>query len=392
MHLLKYTEGWTRRHFLEHTAKGIMAAGLIAPLWQVIGNSGTCEAAYPPELLSIEAYTKGKLKIGGVLNADNVDIVKDILNPGLYHQIKNEGRVCDLAPSETRLDHLMPKAYLEATLHNTGKYKFGPDGNLWTTDGQPWQGGNPFPEPTEAKQVLIANTLSFSRYDSIAYGVRDQETDAAGNVQYRYDFYAVEWQTVGRTVLDPKPYQPGHKNLLRYYPDFVTFPEDLVGTSFLQIWSYDQRKFPLFYGYTPMLKRTRTFPTDQRFEPGVPGDITFTSDLYLGRFQTGRKGTASGNSGAWADRHQQRLVLSAGWRSKRPEVLPHPIGTDTRGLLHRAPSHSLSPRALWQETRLVRCAFPGSGQHADVRYQGRSLALQGTRLRPVGAQTRDRMA
>ncbi len=281
MKLLKYGEGWTRRHFLEQTAKGIMAAGVLAPLWQVIGNTGTCEAAYPPELLSIEAYTKGKLKIGGVLNADNVDIVKDILNPGLYHQIKNERRVCDLAPSETRLDHLMPKAYLEATLHNKGKYKFGSDGNLWTMDGQPWQGGNPFPEPTDAKQVLIANTLSFSKYDSIAYGVRDQETDAAGNIQYRYDFYAVEWQTVGRTVLDPKPYQPGHKNQLRYYPDFVTFPEDLVGTSFLQIWSYDQRRFPLFYGYTPMLKRTRTFPTDQRFEPGVPGDITFTSDLYM---------------------------------------------------------------------------------------------------------------
>ena len=40
------------------------AAGVIAPLWELIGRNGSLEAAYPPELLSIEAYTKGKLKPG----------------------------------------------------------------------------------------------------------------------------------------------------------------------------------------------------------------------------------------------------------------------------------------------------------------------------------------
>lgn len=281
MHLLKYTEGWTRRHFLGQSAKGVMAAGILAPLWSVIENTGTCEAAYPPELLSIEAYTKGKLKTGSVLNADNVDVVKDILNPGLYHQIKHERRECDLAPTETRLDHLTPKPYLEATLHNKGKYKFGPDGNLSTKDGQPWRGGNPFPEPKDAKEVLIANTLSWGKRDAGGYGVCVTDTDQAGHVQYEYHEYYVEWQTVGRTVLDPHPYQPGHENQLRYFPVIVTYPEDMVGTSFLQIWSYNERIFPLFYGYTPTLKRIMTFPTDQRFEPGVPGDITFASDLWM---------------------------------------------------------------------------------------------------------------
>jgi len=281
MRLLKFTDGWTRRHFLEHSAKGIMAAGLLAPLWTVIGNTGTCEAAYPPELLSIEAYTKGRLKIGQELNADNVDIVKDLLNPGLYHQIKYEKRVCDLAPTETRMDHLVAPPFLEATLHNKGKYKFGSDGNLWTNDGEPWQGGNPFPEPQEAKEVLVANTLSWSKHDNFGHAVWQWDTDAAGEVQYTYSAYAVEWQTVGRTVLDPHPYQPGHKKDLRFYSVLVTYPEDLVGTSFLQIWSYDQRQFPLFYGYTPDLKRTRTFPTDQRFEPLFPGDIFFASDVWM---------------------------------------------------------------------------------------------------------------
>ena len=73
MHLMKYTDGWTRRHFLGQVGKGVFAAGVLSPLIDVIGRHGTVEAAYPPELLSIEAYTKGKLKPGHVLNAENVE-------------------------------------------------------------------------------------------------------------------------------------------------------------------------------------------------------------------------------------------------------------------------------------------------------------------------------
>ena len=79
MRAIKYREGWTRRHFMRQLAKGIVAAGMLAPLFDVIGRNGDCAAAYPPELLSIEAYTKGKLKAGDVLNANNVDLVKDLL-------------------------------------------------------------------------------------------------------------------------------------------------------------------------------------------------------------------------------------------------------------------------------------------------------------------------
>src|SRR5262249_51359528 len=53
MHLLKYSDGWTRRHFLEQVARGVAAAGVIAPLWEVIGGTGSLDAAYPPELLSL---------------------------------------------------------------------------------------------------------------------------------------------------------------------------------------------------------------------------------------------------------------------------------------------------------------------------------------------------
>jgi hypothetical protein len=281
MKLLKYTEGWTRRHFLEQTAKGIMAAGVIAPLWEVIGNTGSCEAAYPPELLSIEAYTKGKLKVGPELNASNVDVVKDILDPAAYWSIKNDGRVAMLGPTVTQLDHLTPKAFLEATLHNRGKHKIFPDGNVYTLDHKPWVGGNPFPEPKTPQECMMSNTLSWGKHDSFMGACEDHETDADGNEQYSYQWFYVEYQTVGRLVNSPKPYAPGHEHQLRYFPLFLSAPEDQRGTSFLQIWAYDQRLFPAFYGYTPLLKRTRTFPTDQRFEPQMPGWTSFASESWM---------------------------------------------------------------------------------------------------------------
>jgi hypothetical protein len=96
MRLIRYGEGWTRRHFLQQLAKGVVGAGLLAPLIDAIGRNGDCAAAYPPELLSIEAYTKGKLKAGDVLNADNVDLVKDLLDEVAYWQVKYDKRTIDL--------------------------------------------------------------------------------------------------------------------------------------------------------------------------------------------------------------------------------------------------------------------------------------------------------
>jgi len=281
MRLLKYTDGWTRRHFLEQSAKGIFAAGLLAPLWNVIEQTGRAEAAYPPELLSIEAYTKGKLKIGDELNAGNVDVVKDLLDPAAYFQIKNEGRIVILAATENDMQKLTPVDFFNATLANRGKHKIFPDGNCYTLDGKPWIGGNPFPQPQTPQECMMANTLSWGKHDAFSASCQDWDTDPDGNIEYSYQWTYTEWNTVGRITLDPKPYMAGHEGELRAFPLLVLAPEDQRGTAFLQIWKYDQREFPEFYGYTPLLKRVRTFPVDQRFEPQLPGWTSFTSESWM---------------------------------------------------------------------------------------------------------------
>jgi hypothetical protein len=183
MRVMKYSDGWTRRHFMEQAARGVLAAGVIAPLWELIGRNGSLEAAYPPELLSIEAYTKGKLKPGDVLSAENVDIVKDLLDPAAYWQIKHDGRLVDLAPTETDVTKLTPMPYLQATLRNRGKHKIFPDGNCYTLDGKDWVGGNPFPEPKTAQEVLMGNTLSWGKHDTQAHPILDWDTDADGAIE-----------------------------------------------------------------------------------------------------------------------------------------------------------------------------------------------------------------
>ena len=81
MHIKKYGPDFSRRSFLEKTVKGIGTAGVIAPLWPLIANGADMSKAYPDELLSIEMYTKGKVKPGDVITADNVEHVKDLLDP-----------------------------------------------------------------------------------------------------------------------------------------------------------------------------------------------------------------------------------------------------------------------------------------------------------------------
>jgi uncharacterized protein DUF1329 len=59
--------------------------------------------------------------------------------------------------------------FLQATQRNKGRHKIFLDGNLYTLEGKPWMGGNPFPQPQSAQEVLMANTLSWGKHDTLAH-------------------------------------------------------------------------------------------------------------------------------------------------------------------------------------------------------------------------------
>ncbi|MBI1238567.1 MAG: DUF1329 domain-containing protein [Alphaproteobacteria bacterium] len=279
MHIRKFGPEFTRRAFLEKAAAGVAMAGILSPLWPEIARSGTITKSYPDELLSIDAYTKGKIKTGDVINADNIDVVKDLVDPICYMQVKEMGRRFTIVPTTTDVTKLYPHEYLEATLSNQGKGALDSTGNVVTTDGKPWIGGNPFPDAKDGIQAFYNLVLSWGRHDQSLYAVRDWDISPAGGLSYEYDFVWVEQNTIG-LVNGSEPYWAGHEDKLRYQVVWFTSPTDVKGTAFLNHWHYDQAKFPDLWGYLPAFKRVRRFPTNQRFEPLVPGVTFFLSDAW----------------------------------------------------------------------------------------------------------------
>ena len=280
MHIRKYTRDFSRRKFLENTAASFLGAGVLTPVWSALAENGDFGAAYPDELLSIEEYTKGKFKPGDVIDENNVDELKDLLDPIRFTQVKQLGRKLDLVKATTDMTRLSPPDYIEATLRHEGMAKFDAAGNVVVGDGQPWIGGTPFPEPTSGVEIFAGITLTWGRHDVSFYPIKTYEIDEHGKVAYRYELAWLEYAPVGRVTVDPKPYWPGHEDKLRYQSVFFTKPADFAGSAFLNIWPYDQNKFPELKGYLPQFKRVRNFPTSQRFEPLIPGSTLYFSDAW----------------------------------------------------------------------------------------------------------------
>ena len=277
MHIKKNTHDCSRRAFLDKVSKGTVGAGVLAPLWPLISEAKDITEALPEELLSIESYTKGKIKVGDMLTADNVIHVKDLLDPITYIEVAEQGRQIKIVETTTDATKLYPAEYLEATIKNQGKAKLDENNNVVTQDGQPWIGGNPFPDAQTGLEAYANLTLSWGRHDSAMYAIRDWDIGPDGSEQYQYDFVWSEQNTVG-LVNSENPYMEGREHLLRYNAIWFTYPNDSRGTSFVNTWYYDQRKFPDLYGYIPAFKRVRRFPSSQRFEPLVPGITLFLSD------------------------------------------------------------------------------------------------------------------
>ena len=281
MHLRKYDFEYSRRRFMENTALGIGGAGLLSALWPEICKAGDTAKSYPDELLDIEAYTKGQVKVGDVIDKDNVILVQDLLDPITFQEVQQDGRKFFIQPSIHEAETMYPPYFLDATLRNQGQATFDSDGNVTTQDGKPWIGGLPFPEVTTGEEAIANITLSWGRHDKAMYAVPAVTVNPEGEVQYEYDWIWAEQQCTGLVHPDaPGPYLPGHEDKTRMQTIWFTHTNDVKGHAFLSHWSYDQRKIPQLWGYLPNLKRVRRFPANQRFEPYMPGMNLYLSDAW----------------------------------------------------------------------------------------------------------------
>ncbi|MES2681994.1 MAG: DUF1329 domain-containing protein [Pseudomonadota bacterium] len=365
MRLIRYDHDYSRRHFLRQTARGFGAAGVLAPLWDVIAATGDISKAYPDELLSIEGYTKGRIKTGDEISAKNVELVKDLLEPVRYQQILKDGRKLKIVKTTTDVMRLSPWEYIEATLKNAGKGKFDEKGNVVNAaDGRPWIGGSPFPDARTGIELFAGQTLSWGRHDASFYAIKLCDVNEKGETGFRYAGGWAELQTVARVSMEPKPYWPQHESKLRFQTVFFTAPQQFRGTSFLNVWAYDHRKFPDLYGYVAEFRRVRQFPADQRFEPLLPGMTLFLSDAWAagdplltwGNYKiVGRGPFLAALSDSWASDHPNWEHKTHGgvkgqtyWNSS-VELVPEAIIVEAEPTGYpRAP---ISKKRVWFDAR-----------------------------------------
>ena len=129
-HIRKYDHDYSRRYFMEKTAKGVGSAGILSALFPLMAETGDSIKAYPEELTDIEAYTKGKVKVGDTIDKHNIELVQDLIDPALYQEVTQDGRTFFILPTQTAIEEQFPPYYLDATLKNWGQATFGPDGNV----------------------------------------------------------------------------------------------------------------------------------------------------------------------------------------------------------------------------------------------------------------------
>lgn len=366
MRLKKYDADYSRRHFLKQMQAGVLSTGVLAPLWPTIARTGEINGVYPDELLSIESYTGGKISTGDTISADNVEHVKDLLDPIRYTQIAQMGRRMRMIDTTTDIMKLSAWEYNEATLRNQGQSKFDADGNVVTLDGKPWIGGNPFPDPKTALEVFAGLTLSWGRHDASFYAIKEEDIGPNGKVDYQYELAWAELAPVGRVTLDPKPYWPGHEDKLRYQSVFFVSPNDVKGTSFLNVWHYDQRRFPDLSGYIPAFKRVRRFPTNQRFEPLIPGSAIYLSDAWTagdpfltwGNYTiVGRGPALAAVSRSWNSEHENWEHTTHGGPEGNTfwdmdvELVPEAIVVDAEPVAF--PKAPISKKRVWFDARTL---------------------------------------
>jgi hypothetical protein len=368
MRVIRYDRGYSRRHFLKGLAGGCVAAGVLAPLWSVIAESGESTAAYPDELRSIEDYTRGRIMTGDEITADNVELVKELLEPIKYMQVATLGRRLKIVKSTTEIMKLGPWEYLEATLRNRGQARFDDRGNVVTLDGKPWIGGNPFPDSRSAVELFAGQTLSWGRHDASFYAIKEEDISPEGGVQFRYESGWAEMSAVARVSMEPHPYWRGKEDKLRFQSIFFQAPDNVKGTAFLNIWPYDQHRFPELYGYVAAFKRIRQFPTDQRFEPLIPGSTLYLSDAWTagdplytwGNYKiAGRGPMLSAVSGGWNGDHPNWEHKTHGgpkgktfWDTQ-VELVPEAVIVEAEPVMFaRAP---VSKKRVWFD---VRTALP----------------------------------
>ena len=204
----------------------------------------------------IEDLTSGKVKAGDLVDANNVDLIKDYISPGVYETIKH-GLVLRMGTQQPP-DQIVPKYFREVTEKNRDKAIIDANGTVYyEKEGNLWPGGVPFTRPKNGIEAM-ANTKYGWVYDgAVMYPNTMTYTNAEGKVyksslmEQRYLFYNT------RTKNPPLGSIPGYEDILYKRISVFHAPLELRGLGQYTVRHYDDvKKSDEGFAYFPAYKRT----------------------------------------------------------------------------------------------------------------------------------------
>lgn len=206
------------------------------------------------DIATIEELTDGKVKAGDLIDKTNVDLVKELLSPGMYECVQL-GMVMRISQNPPPLE-MVPKFFIEATEKNSKDVKMDELGTIYHTDGSNWRGGVPFPEATTGLEAAANIKYGLLMDDQIQYG-KLMFIDKNGQIEKFYRNLAFLLKINGRLKVPPLGAIPGYENEMRRKVMGFEAPLQMAGVGQLTIRHYDENKYPdAGFVYVPAFKRT----------------------------------------------------------------------------------------------------------------------------------------
>ena len=209
--------------------------------------------ASPP---TIEDLTGGKVKNDGLVDKNNVELVKEYLTAVMYENVKR-GMVMRMG-NQLPPDQLNPKAFKEATERNRGKAVMDKNGVVYYEKiGTLWPGGIPFPNAKTGLEAMgnyhygrVWDTLRNYPIDMWYVNSRGEVYKSVGQ-EHRYV------KCSARTMVPPLGTIPGYENIYIRRISVATYPREITGLGQFTVRYYDPAKtYDTGFAYLPAFKRT----------------------------------------------------------------------------------------------------------------------------------------
>lgn len=207
-------------------------------------------------LPTIEDLTGGKVKIGDLINKDNVDLVKEYLGPAVYEAV-NMGMVLRMG-KQLPPDQLHPRFFTEATKMNKGKAVIDENGTVYYEKmGVPWPGGLPFPEPKSGLEVMANPKFGHVWDDLRNYPNMMRFIDSRGRNYKSVKLDSTFVYGSCRLDIPPVGVAPGQEGIMYKRCFVMLYPLEIKGLGQYVVRYYDDAKdYDTGFAYLPAFKRT----------------------------------------------------------------------------------------------------------------------------------------